>query len=86
MRRAERVEARMAQSSLADLYRQRFEGRRETEMSLAAYLDGCREDPTMYAPAAERMLAVIGEAQTIDTAKDPRCCHTARCPGCPRPG
>ncbi|MFN8720919.1 MAG: PrkA family serine protein kinase [Rhodospirillales bacterium] len=62
----------MAQSSLADLYRQRFEGRRETEMSLAAYLDGCREDPTMYAPAAERMLAVIGEAQTIDTAKDPR--------------
>ena len=26
----------------------------------------------MYAPAAERMLAVIGEAQTIDTAKDPR--------------
>ncbi len=62
----------MAQSSLADLYRQRFEGRRETEMSLADYLDGCREDPTMYAPAAERMLAAIGEAQTIDTAKDAR--------------
>jgi serine protein kinase len=72
MRRAERVEARMAQSSLADLYRQKFEGRREVEMSLSEYLDGCRDDASMYASAAERMLEAIGEAQTIDTAKDAR--------------
>lgn len=49
-----------------------YEGRKETEMSLAEYLDGCRSDPLMYASAAERMIAAIGEPAIIDTAKDPR--------------
>ncbi|SOD97727.1 PrkA family serine protein kinase [Caenispirillum bisanense] len=49
-----------------------YEGRRETVMSLAEYLEGCREDPMMYATAAERILAAIGEPEMVDTAKDPR--------------
>ena len=49
-----------------------YETRRETEMSLAQYLAGCREDPMMYASAAERILAAIGEPQLVDTSRDPR--------------
>ncbi|GGG38524.1 PrkA family serine protein kinase [Caldovatus sediminis] len=49
-----------------------YEQRRETELSLAEYLEGCRRDPMMYASAAERMLAAIGEPEVIDTSKDPR--------------
>ncbi len=49
-----------------------YETRRETEMSLAEYLAGCRDDPMMYASAAERILAAIGEPQLVDTARDPR--------------
>ncbi|CDK97698.1 putative serine protein kinase [Magnetospirillum gryphiswaldense MSR-1 v2] len=49
-----------------------YEGRKESEMSLAEYLAGCRDDPMMYASAAERMIAAIGEPAIIDTAKDQR--------------
>jgi serine protein kinase len=49
-----------------------FEARRETDMSLAEYLDACRTDPMRYANAAERLLAAIGEPEIIDTAKDTR--------------
>jgi serine protein kinase len=45
---------------------------RETEMSLAEYLEGCRSDPMMHASAAERLLAAIGEPELVDTAMDPR--------------
>ncbi len=41
-------------------------------MSLSEYLEGCRDDPTMFASAAERMIAAIGEPQVIDTSKDSR--------------
>jgi serine protein kinase len=46
--------------------------RRETEMSLSAYLDLCREEPSAYASAAERMLKAIGEPVLLDSARDPR--------------
>ena len=49
-----------------------FEARRETEMPIADYLDACRSDPMVYANAAERLLAAIGEPKMIDTAKDSR--------------
>ncbi len=42
------------------------------ELSLQDYLQGCREDPMMYASAAERMIAAIGEEEQIDTSTDPR--------------
>ena len=49
-----------------------YESRRETEMSLSEYLEGCRHDPMMYASAPERILAAIGEPEMVDTAKDGR--------------
>ena len=42
------------------------------ELSLQDYLQGCREDPMMYASAAERMIAAIGEGEVVDTSTDPR--------------
>ena len=49
-----------------------YDARRETEMSLVDYLEGCRDDPMMYAGAPERILAAIGEPQLLDTSKDAR--------------
>ena len=49
-----------------------FEARRDTDMSLAEYLDSCRSDPMRYANAAERLLAAIGQPEMVDTAKDQR--------------
>src|SRR3954471_23683996 len=49
-----------------------YDARRETEMSLSEYLEGCRDDPMMYAGAPERILAAIGEPPLLDTARDPR--------------
>ena len=54
------------------LYARGFEAHRETEMTLAAYLDACREDPLVYATATERLLAAIGEPEMVDTSKDAR--------------
>jgi serine protein kinase len=41
-------------------------------MSLSEYLEGCRDDPMMYASAPERLLAAIGEPKFIDTSRDAR--------------
>jgi serine protein kinase len=41
-------------------------------MSLRDYLTLCRETPTTFANAAERMIAAIGEPEVIDTSTDPR--------------
>ena len=49
-----------------------YDARRAADMSLADYLQGCRSDPMMYASAPERILAAIGAAEMVDTAKDPR--------------
>jgi serine protein kinase len=49
-----------------------YEARRESEMSLSEYLEGCRDDPMMYASAPERLLAAIGEPKFIDTSRDTR--------------
>ncbi len=49
-----------------------YENRREAEMSLAEYLNGCRDNPMMYASAPERILAAIGEPELVDTSKDAR--------------
>ena len=57
---------------LFDSYTKAFESRRETVMTLAEYLDGCRKDPLMYAGPHERLLAAIGEPEMIDTSKDSR--------------
>lgn len=53
-------------------YSETYESRRELEMPLLEYLEGCRKDPMMYASAAERMVEAIGEPEIIDTSKDSR--------------
>src|SRR6478752_3626159 len=50
----------------------RYEQTREEEMSLEDYLELCRKDPLVYATAAERMLAAIGQPELVDTRHDPR--------------
>jgi len=50
----------------------RFEKTREEELSLEEYLALCKEDPSAYATAGERMLTAIGEPEQIDTRHDPR--------------
>lgn len=41
-------------------------------MSFNEYLDFCKENKIVYASAAERMLAAIGEPVLVDTSKDSR--------------
>ena len=50
----------------------RYEQTREEELSLEEYLDLCKSNPLVYATAAERMLAAIGEAEVFDTHRDQR--------------
>src|ERR1700751_3870423 len=62
----------MSDDHLFSTFVRSYEARRETEMSLAEYLEACRNDPMRYANAPERLLAAIGDPQMIDTAKDQR--------------
>ena len=59
-----------------DLLRSRFsshfEQRRDAELSLESYLEQCRGNPQMYSSSAERLLSAIGEAEIVDTSRDPR--------------
>ncbi|MDD1794279.1 PrkA family serine protein kinase [Enterovibrio makurazakiensis] len=58
--------------SIFDHYRQRYEESKDEELSLHEFLDLCREDRSVYANAAERLLMAIGEPEMIDTAHEPR--------------
>ena len=62
----------LSTSDLFTEYASSYEARREHELSLAEYLEGCRDDPMMYASAAERLLAAIGEPEMVDTSRDAR--------------
>lgn len=53
-------------------YQGRFEANQQTELSLEDYLELCKEDPSAYASAAERLLIAIGDPVMIDAGKDPR--------------
>jgi serine protein kinase len=55
-----------------DNYAARYERTREEEFSLQEYLDLCKRDRLVYASAAERMLAAIGDPELVDTRHDPR--------------
>ena len=54
-----------------DNFYRRYAERQEEEMTLEAYLDLCKQDPSAYANAAERMITAIGEPLLIDTRQDP---------------
>ncbi len=53
-------------------YARAYDARRETDMTIAEFLETCRGDPGTYATAPERILAAIGEPEVVDTAKDTR--------------
>ena len=53
-------------------YKSRYEDKQAEPLTLPEYLELCKEDPTAYASAAERMLMAIGEPKVINTSKDPR--------------
>lgn len=58
--------------SIFDNYRGRYQDRDAEEMSLTEFLELCKEDPSVYATSAERMLSAIGEPELVDTSKDTR--------------
>ena len=55
-----------------DLYSEIYSRDKHDSMSLQDYLLACRDDPTLYALAAERMIAAIGEPEMVDTSHDQR--------------
>ncbi|EAQ47136.1 hypothetical protein MED193_18124 [Roseobacter sp. MED193] len=57
---------------IAEIFVEQYGQTREQEMSLYDYLNGCRDDPSLYANVAERMLKAIGEEELVDTSKDAR--------------
>lgn len=59
-------------SDLFTLIEEEKKAQQSEVMTLKEYIDGCAQDPMMYASAAERMLKAIGEPELIDTNKDPR--------------
>ena len=56
--------------SIFESYQQRFEQHLQEEFSLQDYLQLCKQDPLVYATAAERLLAAIGEPELVDTSQD----------------
>ncbi|MEO8628979.1 MAG: PrkA family serine protein kinase [Betaproteobacteria bacterium] len=58
--------------TLVEGYKARYSSSAHEEMSLEDYLQLCRKDSDVYASAAERMLAAIGEPELIDTKLDQR--------------
>ncbi len=58
--------------SLFSHYQEKYQETQVEEYSIQDYLALCREDPSVYATAAERLLLAIGEPQMVDTSQDPR--------------
>lgn len=59
-------------TDLFERFARSYDAKRANEMSLSEYLAACRSDPMMYAGPAERILAAIGEPETVDTSRDAR--------------
>ncbi|MBM3396768.1 MAG: PrkA family serine protein kinase, partial [Betaproteobacteria bacterium] len=58
--------------TLIEGYKAKYSATREEELTLEEYLALCKQNPDVYASAAERMLAAIGEPELVDTRHDPR--------------
>ncbi|MDE0854890.1 MAG: PrkA family serine protein kinase [Nevskia sp.] len=59
-------------TGIFESFKKQYLQSRDEEMSLEEYLSLCKHDPMAYATPAERMLAAIGDAETVDTRNDPR--------------
>ena len=55
-----------------ELFSKNYNREKQDRISLQDYLLACRDDPTMYAIASERMIAAIGKPEIFDTSIDPR--------------
>ncbi len=55
-----------------ELYAQSYDRNKQSEVPLKQFLESCRDDPMLYAAAAERMIRAIGEPELVDTSKDQR--------------
>ncbi len=58
--------------SIFQQYLSRYTETSEQEYSLDQFLELCRENPSTYATASERMLRAIGEPEIVDTRQDTR--------------
>ncbi|MFT5593423.1 MAG: serine protein kinase [Oceanicoccus sp.] len=58
--------------SIFNHYQDRYKTTQQEVMTLQEYLQLCKDDPSVYASAAERMLMAIGEPELVDTANDSR--------------
>ncbi len=59
-------------NDVVEAFSEVYARRGQEEMGLQDYLLACRDDPKMYASAAERMISAIGEPEVVDTAADTR--------------
>ncbi|TWT82641.1 PrkA AAA domain protein [Planctomycetes bacterium CA13] len=57
---------------ILSLYSETYEKSKQVKLSLKEFLEAAGKDPTLYASAAERMVAAIGEPTLVDTSKDSR--------------
>jgi serine protein kinase len=57
---------------ILEKFRTQYLKAQQDEMSLPEFLDLCKREPMAYATPAERMLAAIGEPETVDTRNDQR--------------
>ena len=53
--------------SIFSHYQTRYELTKQEEYTLEEYLEICKNDPSAYASAAERLLIAIGEPEFVDT-------------------
>ncbi len=58
--------------SLFSDFKDFYDSTKEEKMTLREYLEECKDDHMMYANAAERLLAAIGEPTVTETSSDPR--------------
>ena len=58
--------------SIFNHFQSRYASTQQEEYTLEEYLKICKDTPSAYATAAERILLAIGEPEFIDTSKDPR--------------
>ena len=59
-------------TTLLEQYRTNYSVTQDAEMTLEDYLELCRNDPTVYSTASERMLGAIGDPEFVDTRNDSR--------------
>ncbi len=61
-----------AADEIFKIYAESYDRNKQSELPLRQFLENCRDDPMLYASAAERMIKAIGEPEMVDTSKDQR--------------